>query len=208
GDGHADGHALRDRVGVHPALLPQLLRLPVRDLDLRGDLLRAERAERRRGRAGPLSGCAARRRLGLSGRDIEARRRRYDHPGALSRADRGVRADAGPGGSTAGPAGVTPQSPTRLMQVSAASALRISEMSRLTIAKPRAASASAVLGLSAGVSRVSPASRTLPPSASPGATGSGSVPVKWCAETQSGLWTRTFFTEVAALFRCSPPATG
>ena len=74
-----------------------------------------------------------------------------------------------------------PMSLIRLMQVRAASALRISEMSSVTTAKPRAASPSAVRGLSAAVSRVSPASRTLPPRPSPGATASGSVSAKWAA---------------------------
>ena len=66
GAGDADRSALRDRMGLYPALLPQLLRLPIRHLDLGRGLLRAERARRRPGGARALSRRAAGRRLGLS----------------------------------------------------------------------------------------------------------------------------------------------
>ena len=81
--------------------------------DLRRGLLRAKRAERRRGGAGTLSRCAARGRIGLSHRNPEARRSRYDHAGAIPGADRRVRAGAGRGGSTAGAGVALRSSPGR-----------------------------------------------------------------------------------------------
>ena len=83
------------RVGVHPALLQQLLRLPVRDLD-RGE--RAVRAARRRERARrsvPLPRPAQGGRVRLSVRAGEKSRGGSGHAGALSGARRADEFDHG-----------------------------------------------------------------------------------------------------------------
>jgi Peptidase family M3/Oligopeptidase F len=84
---------LRGGMGLHSALLPLLLRLPVRDLDHRGHMVRAFGAERWRRRARALPRRAARRRKRLSGRHPQARRPRHDHARTVPPARCSVRRD-------------------------------------------------------------------------------------------------------------------
>ena len=79
------------------------------------------------GGARALSRRAAGRRLGLSDRDPEARRPRYDHAGALSGADRRVRPGARRGGKAAGAAGVACRLPRSGKSVSFAQRRRDAE---------------------------------------------------------------------------------
>ena len=66
------------RVGVHPALLPELLRLPVRDVVHRVGGAVGEGARRRSGRDQALPHVPQRRRLEVPDRSAEGRRRRHD----------------------------------------------------------------------------------------------------------------------------------
>ena len=68
----------RARVGVHPALLPGLLRLPVRDVVHRVGGAVGEGAGRGRGGDEALSRVPLRRRIEVSDRAAEGRRRRHD----------------------------------------------------------------------------------------------------------------------------------
>ena len=73
---HAHRRRLHRRVGVHPALLLQLLRLPVRHLAGRLDAARPRRARRRHHGARSLPGAAEVRRLALPVRAAQGGRRR------------------------------------------------------------------------------------------------------------------------------------
>ena len=77
----------RARVGVHPPLLSELLRLPVRDVVYRVGCAFGEGADRGSGRDQAVPGVSLRRRVEISDRSPEGRRRRHDHQRTASAHD-------------------------------------------------------------------------------------------------------------------------
>ena len=91
----------RERVELHPALLPRLLRLPVRDV-VHGFGGAGREGQRRRGGQAALPGVPQRRRLEVSDRAAQGRRRRHDDRRAARADDEGDDSRDGRDGKSAG----------------------------------------------------------------------------------------------------------